>query len=1077
MLVAVVIASFILGAVFILIVQFFFARRWLLYQPKLYPPYKQQHEKVQLPKSLLGALPTVSKSHGFKVDINKSVPDEKKKDLSLILNLLFQFLFAELKDTARVRRWAARKLNIEFEQMLASTTGKLMNQIQVRDFNFGDSFPLIGGIELNNIELSGDEEIIETIDVILDIDYGGGFQLTLDVDVIFGAWAYLSVTVTKLAGRARLQLTRVPFTHWSFSFCEEPRMEFNVDSRFNGRPIPQISSLIVNQIKRTIRKKHVLPSYKMRYKPLFIKPEEAFVNPDLCFHGYKLGPGILSVKILHCSRLQELSPESKLYCTLSVDKEEIEEVWRQSWSDLDLELRFVSNTNCGLNLKDQLSGGKTEKKRVLVDSITKDSPAAEAGFQRGDIVEYIGDIRVLSFKHALKLLKNAPGGNEKSTNEKKTISIRVKRQSCRSSLDQNHLYLEQPLDIEVDEPEINGEINDDMCDYVNIGIKASRSSSLGVPGNQESPKLSEKFTKKIQTGKRKLLGNKDQETDVNIVDKSSLPQDIDTTDEMTPTSASILSDKSQSAKSSPQRNIKDISRQRAHSDTSINKASEGDNTSVNSDLGCYGYPSQKRRIGEVKTRELDFSVNPEWNEEFEFECKEEDQYVNICVYCKIEHVERSSKNMTNTNKFDNQLKSTPPTGDLPSYDVTTKIGYVSVPLADITAGCLLTLQGDTQYTMYLRPPEETITASRTKLPFSGHIGFDPSICYGDITLSFVHKPFKTITTSTRREIVRDILYPPVMKARAKSLEREHVEGQHNFRQCQFTSKTYCHFCGKKIWLKGGLKCDICNMVCHKKCVEKCNNQTKCSRDGPKIASRPEDPWIPPARSQEVEKENSSGKFWKFGQKGQPSLPLNIPNKNIPNKTQPTPSPNRSPMRSISPFGGLTEQGDSLMVTGNLKKNLSNKSLQGFDRDDDSDEEMKYRQPSYSLDDHVVIEAKEKGKELYANLSLPDRKKTLDEMVTKLQDTIDKESEHKSELLKTSQEVTDPEIRRNIYQQMSKSDEKMDALMMMMVHYCAGLQHCLDQEEAHKRLTSLEPVNIEEDAGIQFVVTDSTPDSV
>lgn len=74
------------------------------------------------------------------------------------------------------------------------------------------------------------------------------------------------------------------------------------------------------QIKRTIRKKHVLPSYKMRYKPLFIKPEETFVNPDICFHGNKLGPGILSVKVLHCSRLQELSPDCKLFCTLSVGR-------------------------------------------------------------------------------------------------------------------------------------------------------------------------------------------------------------------------------------------------------------------------------------------------------------------------------------------------------------------------------------------------------------------------------------------------------------------------------------------------------------------------------------------------------------------------------------------------------------------------------------------------------------------------------------------------------------------------------------------------------------------------------------
>jgi hypothetical protein len=33
-----------------------------------------------------------------------AVTDERKQDQNLILNVLFQFLFAELKDTARVRR-------------------------------------------------------------------------------------------------------------------------------------------------------------------------------------------------------------------------------------------------------------------------------------------------------------------------------------------------------------------------------------------------------------------------------------------------------------------------------------------------------------------------------------------------------------------------------------------------------------------------------------------------------------------------------------------------------------------------------------------------------------------------------------------------------------------------------------------------------------------------------------------------------------------------------------------------------------------------------------------------------------
>ena len=39
-------------------------------------------------------------------------------------------------------------------------------------------------------------------------------------DMMFGKSAYLSVKVTKMAGRARLCLTRLPYTHWSFAFVE-----------------------------------------------------------------------------------------------------------------------------------------------------------------------------------------------------------------------------------------------------------------------------------------------------------------------------------------------------------------------------------------------------------------------------------------------------------------------------------------------------------------------------------------------------------------------------------------------------------------------------------------------------------------------------------------------------------------------------------------------------------------------------------------------------------------------------------------------------------------------------------------
>ena len=46
------------------------------------------------------------------------------------------------------------------------------------------------------------------------------------------------------------------------------------------------------------------------------------------------------------------------------------------------------------------------------------------------------------------------------------------------------------------------------------------------------------------------------------------------------------------------------------------------------------------------------------------------------------------------------------------------------------------------------------------------------------------------------------------------------------------------------------------------------------------------------------------------------------------------------------------------------------------------------------------------------------------------------------MIKNLTDTTDADNKRIISQQLEKCDEKMEALMMMMVHYCSGLQHCL-----------------------------------
>lgn len=60
------------------------------------------------------------------------------------------------------------------------------------------------------------------MNLLVDLSYIGGFQLAVDVGMVFGRSAYLSVTLTKMNGLARLQFSRLPYTHWSFTFTEVP---------------------------------------------------------------------------------------------------------------------------------------------------------------------------------------------------------------------------------------------------------------------------------------------------------------------------------------------------------------------------------------------------------------------------------------------------------------------------------------------------------------------------------------------------------------------------------------------------------------------------------------------------------------------------------------------------------------------------------------------------------------------------------------------------------------------------------------------------------------------------------------
>jgi hypothetical protein len=195
---------------------------------------------------------------------------EKDSNAVVALNLIFQFLFQELKDTKTVRRYIVRKLSIEFQELIKNkTAGKLIKKLTARDFSLGNSFPVIHSIEVQTCQTDNSRRTIQELSVIVDLEYKNGFSLSVDADLILGRSAFIHIKIASIKGKARLQFTHTPFTHWSFTFIDDPQIDFAATSNFDGKNIPHLTTLILNQLRRSVKRKHTLPNYKCRFKPFF----------------------------------------------------------------------------------------------------------------------------------------------------------------------------------------------------------------------------------------------------------------------------------------------------------------------------------------------------------------------------------------------------------------------------------------------------------------------------------------------------------------------------------------------------------------------------------------------------------------------------------------------------------------------------------------------------------------------------------------------------------------------------------------------------------------------------------------
>lgn len=283
----------------------------------------------------------------------------------------------------------------------------------------GDQFPEIRTLRVHSIELNDTGDHIENLDILLEIHYTGNFRTSIDADMVLGKKGSLTligklhdiihtffyqllaiiILVKQLSGLARLQFTREPYTHWSLSFLGDPELDLSIESKYQGRQMQSnITSLISNQIRKAVRRKHTLPNYKLRYKPFFHKTPEEDADGDIQPNG------TLEVRMSEISRL--ICPEvvAEIYCTLTLASLAFVEIRQKDNRNvivlIDVEIYKAKNQQIGILFK------QNTEQCVEIEAVLPNTPACKSDLRPGDMLIAIEGKRVQSIQQVAKIFKS-----------------------------------------------------------------------------------------------------------------------------------------------------------------------------------------------------------------------------------------------------------------------------------------------------------------------------------------------------------------------------------------------------------------------------------------------------------------------------------------------------------------------------------------------------------------------------------------------------------------------------------------------------------------------------------------------
>ncbi|XP_034670762.1 PDZ domain-containing protein 8 [Drosophila subobscura] len=693
------------------------------------------------------------------------------------LNFVMQFLFHEFKNSNRVRKWFYRKLSIELDELITkTTTGKLLDKLTIKELELGDQFPDIKSLSVHNVELDEREQRIENLDLLLDINYVGNFSTSIDADMVLGKKGSITLKVKQLSGMARLQFTRKPYTHWSLSFLGDPELILDIESKYQGRQMQSnITNLISNQIRKAVRRKHTLPNYKLRYKPFFHwTAEEEVVDCDIQPNG------LLSVKVAELSRLMPwTSPgNGDTYCTITLAPvpfiEAHQKDHRHVLISLDVFIHKAKNQQIGIVFKQSTS------QLVRIESVLPNTPACKSNLIAGDALVAIEGKQVTTIQQIAKVVK---------TLQATVFCLRIER--VIPGIIRNDAILE---DLEK---------YDELCDMPSASVSKTDPEATDSTTTETVTKhLAVKPSLSRQAAESGLTG----QTPTNSPKKSNL--------------IAKAIKKTMSRESSDKDKDKDKEKEK-EKEKDKDKDKDKDKNKPDDTSMERGTDEPVNYFYQHATIDCPFSPLIHMDDVCSFQLDANSRFLNVCVFgkCAGESVLLGYNNVqigqilvecseTSLNQCLRQIALNPASlqaGKM--HDLANQSGFnPNLCFGDILFG--FSWMGNPNVT--LGDPPTTKSGSKSHSPARTQFERGGQDEPSSETVSL--KSSSTCADSAISSGGSSSASPP----RAHSFVRTH-----------FHRATQCDFCGKKIWLKDAMQCQECSMCCHKKCIAKCQNATVC----------------------------------------------------------------------------------------------------------------------------------------------------------------------------------------------------------------------------------------------------------